>query len=364
MSNDNHNYAVIMAGGGGTRLWPLSRKNRPKQMLALFDQRTFFQMAVERLDRLFPPERILIVTVKDQAAELQKQCPGIPPQNYIMEHQGRGTASVIGLAAVALQKLDPQAVMVVLAADHYITNTSLFSRLLQAACLAAQDGYLVTLGIEPTYPGTGFGYIQAGEAVGSYLDLPAMRVQRFKEKPDEAQARAMLASGGHTWNSGMFAWRVQNILTEIDHQMPHLSAGLQRISGAWGQPDQQAIIEQVWDDLRTVSIDFGVMEGASNVIVLPAANLGWSDIGSWDSLFATAAGDEHGNLVLRGEHLSLDTSNSLIYQNQPDRLVVTIGVDDVVIVDTGDVLLVCHRDHAQKVRQVVDLLKQKGSQYL
>lgn len=364
MSNDIHNYAVIMAGGGGTRLWPLSRKNRPKQMLALFDQRSFFQMAVERLDSLFPPERILVVTVEDQATELQKQCPGIPAQNYILEPQGRGTASVIGLAAIALRKLDPQAVMVVLAADHYITNTALFSHLLRAVCLAARDGYLVTLGIEPTYPGTGFGYIQSGEPVGSYLGMPAMRVERFKEKPDEAQAKAMLASGGHTWNSGMFAWRVERILNEIDRQMPDLSAGLQRIANVWGKPDQQSIIEHVWADLRQVSVDYGVMEGAGDVIVIPAANLGWSDIGSWDSLFATAGGDEHGNLVLRGEHLGLDTTNSLIYENQPDRLVVTIGVADLVVVDTGDVVMVCHRDHAQRVRQVVDLLKQMGSQYL
>jgi mannose-1-phosphate guanylyltransferase len=361
---NEHYYAVIMAGGGGTRLWPLSRKARPKQMLRLLEERSLFQTSVERLLGLFPYERIFVVTIQEQAAELQEQCNQIPVENFIIEPMPRGTASVIGLAAVALQQHDPQAVMAVLTSDHFIGNEENFRCALAAAQDVALDDYLVTLGIQPTYPATGYGYIQRGEALGSYRGKAVYRALRFKEKPDEAHARQMLESGDHTWNSGMFMWKCSRILEEMRLQMPELHRGLQKIARVWGSADQQQVVQQVWDGLASVTIDYGIMEKARQVAVIPADDLRWSDVGSWDSLFDVLESDEHGNIVMGGEHIGVDTRQSLVYVNQEHRLIVTIGVDDLVVVDTGDVLLVCRKDQAQKVRQVVDQLKKKGTEYI
>jgi mannose-1-phosphate guanylyltransferase len=359
-----HYYAVIMAGGGGTRLWPLSRQSQPKQMLNLFDDRSLFQASVERLEGVFSCERILVVTVEDQAKELQEQCPDIPKVNFLIEPMPRGTASVVGLAAVALKHRDPQAVMAVLTADHFIGDEDKFRHALRAAYEIAQDGYLVTLGIQPTYAATGYGYIQQGQAIGTYGGLNAFRVLRFKEKPGEEQAREMLISGDHAWNSGMFVWKVDRILQEFERQMPSLHSDLTGIDRAWETPEQSAVIDKVWPALKTETIDYGIMEGADRVAVIPAADWNWSDVGSWDSLFEVLPTDEDGNIVMGGQHLGLDTTRSLVYVSQEHRLIVTIGVSDLVLVDTGDVLLVCHKEQAQKVRQVVDTLKKSGQDYL
>ena len=359
-----HFYAVIMAGGGGTRLWPLSRKTRPKQMLSLFDERSLFQTAVERLDGLIPVERILVVTVEDQAAELRLQVPEIPVENYLLEPMPRGTASVVGLAAVALQQRDPEAVMAILTSDHFMANEDRFRQLLSTAYEVAQDGYLVTLGIEPSFPATGYGYIRQGEPLGSYQNMPVYKVDKFIEKPDQERAVEMLASGKHVWNSGMFVWRVERILQEFNRQMPELASSLKLIAQDWATPQQTATLQRLWPEIKPETIDYGIMEGARQVAVIPAAGLGWSDVGSWDSLFDVLKGDESGNIVMGGEHVGLDTQQSLIYMNQPHRLIVTIGVKDLVVVDTGDVLLVCNKDQAQSVRQVVNRLKETGQEYL
>jgi mannose-1-phosphate guanylyltransferase len=359
-----HYYAVIMAGGGGTRLWPLSRKTQPKQMLSLFDERSLFQTSVERLEGVFPYERILVVTVEDQAQELWEQCPAIPRENFILETMPRGTASVVGLAAVALQHRDPQAVMAVLTADHYIGDENKFRHTLQSAYDVAQDGYLVTLGIQPTFAATGYGYIQRGELIGVYDGLDVYHVLRFKEKPDEEQARQLLDAGDHAWNSGMFIWKVDRILAEFKRQMPDLYAGLEEIGRAWLSPEQKPILEKVWPSLKPQTIDYGIMEGAERVAVIPAADFKWSDVGSWESLFDVLPTDEQGNIVMGGKHIGLDTEHSLVYVTQERRLIVTIGISDLVLVDTGDVLLVCHKEQAQRVRQVVDKLKTTDQDYL
>jgi len=360
----DHYYAVIMAGGGGTRLWPLSRQARPKQLLRLIEERSLFQTSVERLEGVFPPERILVVTVEEQATELQLQSPGIPQENYILEPMPRGTASVVGLAAVTLQQRDPQAVMVVLTSDHFIGNEDGFRRMLLAAHDAASDGHLVTLGITPTYPATGYGYIQRGKCLASYQGFDACQVLRFKEKPDEEQARLMVAEGDHAWNSGMFTWRVERILEEFAAQMPELYAGLQEIRQAIGTPQEHAVLQRVWSGLKNETIDYGIMEFARDVIVIMADNLQWNDVGSWDSLFDVLPADPQGNIVVGGQHIGLDTHQSLVYVDQEHRLIVTIGIEDLVVVDTGDVLLVCRKDQTQKVRQVVQQLKASGKPYI
>ncbi|GAB4475193.1 MAG: mannose-1-phosphate guanylyltransferase [Anaerolineales bacterium] len=357
-------YAVIMAGGGGTRLWPLSRRTRPKQMLRIIEQRSLFQMAIDRLEGLFDPEHILVVTVPDQFQELQEQCPRIPKENFLLEPMPRGTAAVVGLAAVHLAKLDSNAVMAVLTADHYIGNQEWFRKLLQVAETVARQGFLVTIGINPTFAATGYGYIQQGKLQGTYQGVDVYHVVRFKEKPDEFQAQVMLARGDHTWNSGMFIWQVERIRQEICRQMPQLEAALGEVEAHWGKPSYADVLARQWEALIPETIDYGIMEGASDVVVIPAGALKWSDVGSWDSLFDVLPADAQGNIIMGGRHFGLDTRQSLVYVSEEHRLIVTIGIRDLVVVDTGDVLLIVRKDEAQKVRQVVEILKENGEEYI
>lgn len=356
----DHYYAVIMAGGGGTRLWPLSRHNRPKQLLQFNGEESLFQMAVNRLRGLFPPENIYVVTVAEQAPHLQAQSPQIPAENYLLEPMPRGTASVVGFAAVAIRQRDPQGVMAILTADHFIQNEDQFRALLAAAYDVAQQGYLATLGIEPTFPATGYGYVQRGDALGQFGGQDAYRVLRFQEKPSEETARAFLAAGDHAWNSGMFIWRVDRILDEFARQMPELNSTLMEIDAAWNTPRRDSVIAALWQTIRGQTIDYGIMENAQNVATLPARGLGWNDVGSWDQLFEVLPSDENGNIILGAQHIGLDTSNSLICTENPGRVIVTIGASDLVIVDTGDAILVCPRSQAQRVRDVVNALRASG----
>ncbi|MBI2331220.1 MAG: mannose-1-phosphate guanylyltransferase [Chloroflexi bacterium] len=240
-SDFSHAYAVIMAGGGGTRLWPLSRKDRTKQLLPLIGQETLFQSTVARLKELFPPERILVVTVEEQAQEMKEQVPELPEENYLIEPAPRGTASVVGLAAMALQKRDPQAAMAILPSDHFIRNVDLFHYLLKAAFDVAADDYLVTLGITPTMPSTAYGYIQQGTPLNGGYKYPVYTVQSFKEKPNDETAQQLLRMGGHSWNSGMFIWRADAILNEIDKEMPSLGKALKEIGSAWGTSNKEEV---------------------------------------------------------------------------------------------------------------------------
>lgn len=355
-----HYHAVIMAGGGGTRLWPLSRQERPKQSLKLLGERTMFQIAVERLAPLFTPDRIWVVTSARYAEDLRAQCPALPAQNFILEPAPRGTAPAIGLAASHLQQHDPRAVMACLTADHFIGNEPGFRDLLAAAAQVAQQDYLVTLGITPTFPSTGFGYIQRGQSLGRVGGFAVYRAQRFKEKPAQPEAEAMLADGQHTWNSGMFVWRVERFLAEVERQLPPLHQVLAQSVAA---PEGLA---GVWAGAPDTTLDYGIMEGAQAVAVIPADGLRWNDIGSWEALLDVLPTDAAGNVVVGADHLSIDTGRTLVHHSGGQRLVATLGVSDLVIVDTGDVLFVCPRDKAQDVKAMVNALKQRpgGQQYL
>jgi mannose-1-phosphate guanylyltransferase len=354
-----HYYAVIMAGGEGSRLWPLSRQARPKQMVQLGSERTLFQVAVDRLKAIFPPERIYVVTVAKQAEELRVQCPEIPERNFMIEPMPRGTASVVGMAATMLWRVDPQGVMAMLAADHLIQNVTYFHLLLSEAHTLAQDGNLVTLGIRPAYPSTGYGYIQRGSHLNGYPFL-AYKVQRFREKPDEETARKFLASGDHDWNSGMFVWRVDRILEEVRKFMPELSEKLGQIDQAWGGPAMLETLKAVWPSIKPETVDYGIMEKADRVVVIPAGDLGWNDVGSWESMFEVFTPDSNGDIIMDAEHLGIDTTDSLIVSDHTSRLIATLGVSDLIIVDTQDAVLVCSRKYAQKVKEIVSLLKQKN----
>jgi mannose-1-phosphate guanylyltransferase len=351
-----HTFAVIMAGGGGTRLWPVSRKKHPKHVLPLLGERTLFQNSLDRLKGFIPLERILVVTTSSQAEELTKQAPELTQANFLVEPQPRGTASVVGLAATVIKKLDPEAVMLVLTSDHYIRNTYLFHLVMRSAVQVARKNHLVTLGITPTFPATGYGYIRRGVPLPEGFEYPVYKVLQFIEKPDESKARILLASGEASWNSGMFIWRVDRILEEFARQMPELKQRLDRIGAAWGTLKQDEVLLAEWPKLKSETIDYGIMEHAANLAVLPAGGLEWSDVGSWDSLFDVLLPDEQGNVAVNSDHMALETNDSLVY-SVDRKLIVTIGVENLIVIDSGDALLVCRRDRAQQVRQVIENLK-------
>ncbi len=349
-------YALIMAGGGGTRLWPLSRRARPKQALTLVGERTMFEHAVDRIAPLFQPEEIFVVTGEEHLESLLLQAPELPRQNFLVEPVGQGTAPAIGLGAVHLRRRDPQAVMVVLTADHFIRDVETFRRALTAAAQVAEKGHLVTLGITPSFPSTGFGYIQQGEQLYEVDGFAVFRAMRFTEKPSPETAFQMVESGLYTWNSGMFIWRVDRIMEEFARQMPDLYDVLMQIDGVLGTPAYEPTLARLWPELVPQSIDYGVMEGAQDVVVIPV-DIGWSDVGNWSSMREILPADADGNVVV-GEHVGLETRNTIVFGGR--RLIATIGLEDMIIVDTDDALLICPVEREQEVREVVRRLREMG----
>jgi mannose-1-phosphate guanylyltransferase len=351
----NHFYALIMAGGGGTRLWPLSRRDRPKQVLPLTEERTMIQITVERLYDLLPPEQIFIVAGPDLAQALHENAPRLPVANFIAEPVPRNSGPAAGLGTYAIAQRDPDAVVAVLSADHHIANEALFLESLRCAeHFAREDQRIVTLGIKPTFAATGFGYIKREAAIGEYNGLTAYHSGGFREKPDAATAQAFVQSGLYSWNAGMFIWHTQTAIAEFERQQPNMARGLQDIVSGKGDGN----IEQTWARFPKQSIDYLIMENALHVAVIPV-DMGWSDVGTWGALFEVLAKNDDGNAVrsAHSAHIQIDTHHTLLVS---DRMVVTIGVDDLVIVDTDDVLLVCHRDRAQDVRAIVEQLRAAG----
>ncbi len=355
-------YAVIMAGGSGTRLWPLSRKGQPKQALRLIGDRTMFQHAVDRLAPAFPPERIFVVTSPAMADLLRPQTPELPAENFILEPEGRDSAPAAGLAAVYLLQHDPDAIMAMLTADHYIVDVEQFRSALDAAGQVAAAGTIVTLGIRPTYAATGFGYVELGEAMIIHNGFRVYRSAGFREKPDLATATRFMESGRYVWNSGMFIWRADRLMREYEAQLPDLYGVLQRMADAGVGGGARA---RIWAEAPRISIDFGIMEHAEDVAVIPV-EFGWSDVGSWAALAQILPEDAKGN-VLAGSGpapvLAVDSTGCFV--RSENRLVALIGVKDLVIVDTPDALLVCTRERAQDVKEIVNrLASEANEQYL
>lgn len=361
-------YAVIMAGGGGTRLWPLSRKSRPKQTLEVIYDRPLFRIAVDRIIPLIPLERVFVVTVEEQANQLQQIVPELPKSNYLIEPSPKGTASVVGLAASHLLARDLDAVMAVLTADHFITNENQFRSLLSGAYQVAKGGDLVTLGIAPTYPSTGYGYIQRGEEIGRVEGFQYYRSLGFKEKPPLELAEIYLQSGDYSWNSGMFIWKVDRILEEIEMYMPQLADHLKIIQGAINHQEYTSVLLNEWEQLERQTVDYGIMEEAKRVVVFPVDDLGWIDIGSWDRLFQIMESDESGNIILSDPSVLVDSSGTMVVKDQSvtrKKLIALIGVENLIVVDAGDVMLICKRDRAEDVRSIVKMLsEQKLDRYL
>jgi mannose-1-phosphate guanylyltransferase len=358
-----HFYAMIMAGGGGTRLWPMSRQETPKQLLPLIEEDSMFRVSVRRLAPLFTPEQIYVVTGRMYFDVMRSDVPEIPLDNFIIEPYGRDTAPAAALGLSVIHKRDPQAVVAILTADHHITKKEKFRDVLQAAYELACQDHIVTLGLSPTYPATGFGYIRQGEATSQANGFQAYRSLGFTEKPDEATATRFIESGEYTWNSGMFIWKTETALREFQRQQPEMHEQFMQISRAVDTPHFEDTMESVWDNIRKISIDFAVMEHAENMIVIPV-DIGWNDVGSWGALFEVLKLDRNGN-HFKGKspvNVIIDTKNTLVYS---DKLTVTIGIEDLVIVETPDALLLCHKDRTQDVKEVVNkLLTNKNYKYL
>lgn len=349
-------YALIMAGGSGTRLWPLSRQTRPKQALKLIGDRTMFQMAVDRLLPTLPADQIIVITTADLADLLAAQTPEIPRRNFVIEPEGRGTAPVIGLGALYAQHLaGGEAVVACLTADHHISDVAQFQQVLLAATQVAEGGQIVTLGIKPSFASTGFGYIQRGQRLQTLGAFEVFKALRFREKPSEELATEFVADGQHSWNSGMFIWTTTRVAAEFERQLPETAAKLTEVAQTFDTTGQAHTLAQVWPTVAKETIDYGIMEGAEDVAVIPV-DIGWNDIGSWSALLDILEPDADGNVILGGKHLGVDTAGVLV---KSDRLVATIGLTNVIIIDTDDSLLVCSRERTQDVKRIVEKLQQQ-----
>jgi mannose-1-phosphate guanylyltransferase len=314
------------------------------------------QEACQRITPLVPDEKIFVVTNEAYTDVVRQQIPQVPTANIIGELEGHGTAPSIGLSTLYLKRLDPEAVMAVLTADHYIEKADGLRSALRAAAQVAEEGHLVTLGIQPNRPATGYGYIERGEKLAQVGGHDVYRVEKFTEKPDLATAQAFVESDRYYWNSGMFIWKVSTILREFQKLMPQFYAQLMEIDAALGTAEERAVLERVWPQVENETIDYGIMERAEDVAVIPV-DIGWSDVGSWATLFELLPADAEGNVVV-GQHVGLDTTGCLIHSSH--RLVTTIGLEGMIVVDTEDALLVCPKERAQEVRGLVEKLKEMG----
>lgn len=350
-------FAVIMAGGVGTRFWPRSRKEKPKQFLSILDSKTMIQSTVKRLSPLIKKEKIFYILNPQQKPQLIEQIPDVPEENIILEPCGKNTAPCIGLVALHLKQINPEATMVVLPSDHIVTDKKTFHKVLNIGKnIVEETNGLVTIGITPDRPATGFGYIQQSEKVSEFNGISVFRVKTFAEKPNKETAQLFLKSGDFVWNSGMFLWKVSTILEEIKIHIPELFVGLEKLEKHIGKSNYQQHLNKFYKQIRSVSIDYGVMEHAQNVYVI-RCNIGWNDIGSWEEIYKLTPKDKNGNVIV-GNGLAINCKNCFIYSD--NDLVTLTGMEDTIAVKSENAVLFCHRDKTQDVKEIVEYLKRKN----
>ena len=347
-------FAVIMAGGGGTRLWPKSREHYPKQMHALAGVKPLVQEMAERLHNIVGKDNVYIITNSHQAEVIGAAIPSMV-EKILVDPYRRDTAACIGLAAVYLSQSDPNAVIGVFAADHYIGLEEKFAQVILAGEKLAAEGHVVTIGIKPTDPETGYGYVESADEFGKVDGRPVYQVRRFVEKPDLRKAKEYLAAGNFYWNSGMFLWSIPTIFRLFEQHLPATYAGLMRIKEALGTPHEAEVVDSEYKRMERVSVDFGIMEKLNDILVIPG-EFEWNDIGSWATVSDISVKDLDGNAV-KASHIGMDTKNCLIIGAE-GKVVATIGVEDLIVVDTDDALLICHKSRAQEVKKLVDKLKE------
>ena len=347
-------YALILSGGAGTRLWPRSRRAKPKQFLDLIGERTLLQDTVDRVAEIIPTERTFAVAPPEHRALIHDQLPELRADHLVVEPYPRGNAAAIGLAMAALYAFDPEAVVAVLPSDHVVEKRSKFRDVLLAATAAAERRRLVTLGITPLRADTGFGYIEAGERLEVDAHLPVHAVKRFIEKPKREAAEKMVAAGGHFWNAGMFVWRVEDVIAAYREHLPNTAKAIDALTDAVGSPRYETVLAEVWEETDRTTIDYGVMEKAPNVAVVPA-DIGWHDVGSWARLAEIVApGTQNWST---GDHVAIDADGN--YAWAPGKTVAFVGVEDLVVVETPDALLVTTKARAEAVKDVVDRLRRE-----
>jgi len=347
----DHLNAVILAGGSGTRLWPLSTPSFPKQFFPLPNGKSLIQESLARVEKLIAPEQAWVVTGRNMVELVHDHLPAVPVKHILGEPVGRSTSAAIGWAAATIARKDAQAIMAVLTADHMITKVESFNQALRLAVELAGQGYLVTLGIKPTAPETGYGYIRYAAPFTEGFGHEAFYGERFVEKPDVATALAYLQDGHFVWNSGMFIWRVEKILAELHMFLPEMMRKIYTIVDAMGTTRELAILDELWPTLQTISIDYGVMEKTSMFAVIPV-DIGWNDVGNWEQYGSLFPVNEQGVRCV-GHHQDLGSRNIFVYNNT-QRQVFTIGLEDVVVVEMDDKTVICHKDSVQRVKELAE----------
>lgn len=354
---------VIRAGGVGSRLWPVSRSTKPKQFHALVSQKTMLQEAVERVDGIAASDDIYISTGAQTSNLVKEQAPEL---KTIVEPVRRDTAAAIGLESIIIAHDDPEAVVASLGSDHSVARTEEFQRMLNIAeeFVEKYPDYIIPLGVKPTRPDDGFGYIQYGEVLDKHEGKNLWKVERFMEKPSVEEAEQFLTQGNFLWNANMFVWKVSTILALYQEHLPEMYSLLMRIAEAIGTDEYETVLADVYPQMEKVAVDYAIIEKTDNIAVL-SADIGWNDIGDWGRLKDELASSEADNVVLgTEEHLSIKTRNTLVYTDTPQKMVVTVGVENVVVVDTGDALLICDKEQAGKVKDVVSKLEERKKHHL
>lgn len=350
--------AVVMAGGRGERFWPKSRVKFPKQLLRLVGNESMIQQTVKRLENLVNVDNIYIVTNEDYVQMISMQLPKIKPSNILVEPMSRNTAACIGLASLHIERKDPEAVMVVIPSDHLIRNDKEFVSVLQSAVeVAKENNNIVTIGILPSYPETGYGYIKVGVKAANKGGRDIYKVDKFVEKPDKDTAEEYIKDGKYLWNSGMVVVKVSTLRTCIERLMPDLHRALEKIKQAIDTPDEDKVLYDEYSNLESISIDYGILEKSDSIYVIPG-DFGWDDVGTWTSLERIHEPDEDGN-ILKGNILSIDTKKCII-QGPDNKLIAIMGLENVIVVDTHDVTLICSKDKAQNIKELIQEVKKRN----